>query len=239
MTLRQERYARFVAKLRAIANHEATNIHEAEAAAEQAQRLMTKYSLSETMISADEKTAAMVLGEIRVTWGGSATGRKWRRGLAGAIAYTNDCRCLFSKGTNTVVFVGFETDLRLVEYLFDYLEKEIQRQAELAYEQDPYQYTRRNSYINSFCWGAVSSISERLRAAAHEAKREVQEEDTTGSTALAIRNKDEKLAVLFADRLSGTRKDRQGVRADVRDANGYYRGREVGSTLSLNRPLTD
>lgn len=135
-----------------------SNPHEAAAAAEKAQEMMFRYNLdiAEVAASTDGGWA------IAETYLGSMTSIDWKRRLIIEIARVNYCEAIYYPGKPISVVVGRRHNVKLVEHLYEYLHREIERLADAGLEGLRPRPRSRASWRTNFCHGAVDILSWRL-----------------------------------------------------------------------------
>lgn len=105
-----------------------SNPHEASLAAEKAQELMFAYGLSMAQVeAAHEDGRRFTAEEIRL---GSMGSISWKRSLFAHVAAACWCKALWRPATAIGIAVGRRHNVMLVEHLYGYLHREIERMAE-------------------------------------------------------------------------------------------------------------
>lgn len=182
---------------------------------------------------------------------------EWMEDLANAVARNFFCRILVVEGSNTIVFVGRETDRQAVIQMFGHL---AQMATELAADEltrwkngggmeiesddsfNDYGELRSDAvrsriFKRSFLRGFVSAISTRLREnrkdlednAGQSAKTE---EGNTGSALVLIGRQEEAIAAYMkSPEING--KAATCLGGSTHNSQGYSRGRARGSSVSL------
>lgn len=121
-----------IVKLRALASNN-TNENEMKAAASAADRLMQEYRISQAEIEATDSTQCEPFVQLKVSEGGRRT--QWREVLLSALVEHYGC-CFYyqshrshitGKGVQSYTVVGRKSDTDIVQYMFTWLESEIQR----------------------------------------------------------------------------------------------------------------
>lgn len=142
------------------------NVHEAASAAAMVQKLLFKYNLEEYEIPSGEKEEYST--EIYTVGAGKSL--SWKRLLLFPVAKYNFCRAYYlhdvgPRGelhrTNRMKILGEPSNIKIVEYLFEFLSSEIERLAEEFYYHEGNGH--KTSWKSSFCNAAVIGIGEKLR----------------------------------------------------------------------------
>jgi len=190
METQQDRKLDQVRKLLELAKSD--NVNEASNAAAQAQRLMSKFSITEAMIEVEaadgetESTDSESPEEDLLHRHQSNAMPTWKINLAVGLTGANQCRVLVNR--NALKIVGRPSDASTVRYLFSYVVREIDRltKCESALRGSP-----GRTWCNNFRLGAVSEVSRRVREAANAARKEARHEadagDTLGNGAALVR----------------------------------------------------
>jgi hypothetical protein len=209
-----------VKKLMALAG--SPNEHEAQTAAAMAARLMLDHKIEQSMLeTADDTDQPLQTTEEVID--ASKAHAKWKSWLAGALCSANSCHAMICGGGLTVF--GTHNDVATTRYMFAYLTRVINRLANA--------HSGGRSGANAFRLGAVSAISERLRAdrAQHEAA--IKQASAASATAL-VRVQSDALRVksAFEARTKGFRAGR--ARKSRVDASSYNAGRSAGQSINLS-----
>lgn len=230
-----------IAKLLALAEGQGTTPHEAAAAAAQANRLMLKHKISSEQLdqaSSDEPIEYKML---------HVMGRRtinWRANLAFGLANLHQCRTL--TGTGYIKIVGRASDRQIVQYLYVYLSREVERlvREEKNRYNNPSIHTmldepidtrpRGKSWYDSFKKGAVQEILDRLEAEQAQQRDEVS--STSEGTKALVKIDAHDLAVhkVMTKHSSGTRASSFGTS----NSSGYRKGKAAGKTVALNKGLS-
>lgn len=212
-----------IRKLLALSEGKGATPAEAAAAAALAQRLMAKHRISASTI----ETPAQEQEPIGTHHAFHRKQRhaNWIVDLVCGVARVNACRCLIYP--RSIQIIGRESDRQAAEYFAHYLTREIDR---LAKEQCRGQG---KSYANSFRYGAVYTVLQRLR---EENKEERQAAVNAGlaSTALVRVDMHEAAVQAYVDeRTSGTRQH-SGPRFNA----GLMAGKTAGASIALNKGMS-
>jgi hypothetical protein len=219
------------------------NVNESATAAEQAQRLMSKFSITEAMLAveADEdQDDTIERGELHIH--GSNKLPSWKKLLAGAMSYANQCDYYWQG--NRLFIVGRPADAETVRYLFSFVCREIDR---LAKQEGSLLGSPGRTWFNQFRLGAVDTVSDRLRKAAREARAEMKqiadEKDSMGTgTALVLVNN--ALARLDSRKEASSKYVRDVVKPRIHNdigGNAAYdgmareAGRKAGKNINLDK----
>lgn len=156
-----------VEKLLALAKSD--NEHEAQLAMAQAQRLMSKYSIKEGMLHAEEGLKEIPLAE-------AARFPTWVTRLYIAVGVANGAVAMFYKHKNSteIRFIGKRVDIIMARNMARYVESEVERFA------FPLSLIRDRVWIGSYREGMVDTISLKLQEATRAAAQEMEAEGGTG-----------------------------------------------------------
>lgn len=200
-----------------------TNPNERESAMRMAAKLMADYAIDFTDLRDGQKKDNTF---IQVDVGSASTQKvSWQSVLAGAIANTFDCKCInrYPPTGWVLTFVGMKSDLEIATFFFKSLRRTVGRMGEANF--------RKISDRNNYCFGMVSTISDRLTDLF--ARRE--EFIPSDCKALVIR-KTQELDTFYHKLFPNIRK---GSRVQLRGSYAAYnQGSEDGKHVSLNRPIT-
>jgi hypothetical protein len=238
MDTQQERKLDQVRKLLELANSD--NVHEASNAAAQAQRLMSKFQITEAMIEVEADEDEREDLEVDTLHSHDARNLPtWKGQLGVAMCEVNACHC-YRTGSELRI-IGRPSDANSVRYLFSYVVREIDR---LTAIEARLRGNPGRTWCNNFRLGAVHEVNRRLREAHAEAraamKREANDGDTLGNGAALVRVNDA-LAKLDARRdeavLYGKKRLHLRARSGSRsryDAGARNAGRRAGASINLN-----
>ncbi len=215
-----DRVLRKVRALRKLAT--STNVHEAQAAAAQADALIQKHRLEEAQLDAGTDAEAAVADASEPVDVEHGTRRVvWRSLLLTVIAKHYGCAsyCAYGRRVEGRV-VGRAGDVALVRFMFAWVVSEIARLASAA--------TRGRSARLAFCRGAVDGF----RVALHRAKQRAIAEHYARSGTMSA-------AMVLADRAVAAEQElsrlfpsiRIARESDVRDVDAYRDGRRAGEAL--------
>lgn len=206
-----------IQKLRRLA--ESQNVHEAAAAAGEAQRLMTEHRISEAQLQSESGDIDEPVTDTDVLAAlGTKTPQSWLVRLASGIARANGCRITITssrKGyaAGAIKMYGQPSRLSGATYLFYAMTNEINRLSDLWNSQ---QAGANRGATLSFKLGAAIEISERMR------------EEQSKATAMLKQSADLGLAK-SAGALMVIKRGEDAVQAAVDIATGGRRGGWSGS----------
>lgn len=223
-----------VRKLLALAMSD--NVHEAAAAAAQAQNLITRHRIDRASLTEDNE-ASVRLHDDPLDEGSRVA--QWRLELAMVVAEANGCRVVVLKDGrySEIKLVGHEDDIGPVRALYAWLVGEVQRLARSSKR-------RGRDSLDTFRMGAILTIEHRLKAAnvqaTHGARREAtaQGHGRPGSTAL-VRTGLQSLArrgteaERVADEICEGREESLGEFGTF-DADAFVDGAALGHTVDLS-----
>lgn len=210
--------------LRALAT--SSNVHEAAAAAAQAEALLQKYLLDEAALeaqapakeSAEEASEPLAWHKGHLSW--------WRIYLGSALMKSHGCTDYVSTrdGRRCHIIVGRPSDVATVRYLYAWLSNEIVRLC------DQHGRGKGRSWRHSFCMGAAAAIREAMAAAKVEARRAA-----SSSALVVLDRRDAEAAVALAKLHPNMRATRRGR---AHDGNAYARGKEAGRSIHLGASIS-
>jgi hypothetical protein len=213
-----------------------SNVNEAAAAAAAAQKLMVENAITELMIedcTEPEEEKEEIEKDVLNT-DGKAT---WRGMLAICLCEANGCQC-YVHG-KALMIVGKPTPASAVRYLFEYIARQIET---ICHNEGMARGRPGRSWYNNFRLGAVSTIGQRLREAAQQARsgmrQKAYQEDTNGTgTALVKVNS----AIVKLDKQAEEVKKwcKVNLRLHPRNTPSSYNheGREAGKRAGANIDL--
>lgn len=222
---------------------QSSSVHEAEAAAAQAQRLMTRHRIDVAMLEEEDSAE-----KTEVHWDDPlATAKRlsglalWRMTLLQAIADCNGCQTIIGSDHNgfDLCLIGVQSDVALVRAAYKYLSSEIDRLAMKA----PRPRQRRGDarkWLGSFRQGAADRLAERVEEAAEEAVEEAmaaaQQAPGEGalvkvSDAIALLDARHEEAIRLYDDLNP---DVKQAREQTLDVDPYLRGQVAAEAIALN-----
>lgn len=209
-----------VKRLRALG--QSSNVHEAAAAAAAAERLIQEFNLSEADLI-DSPTDYIPGRRTADTFGRRVPG--WKQWLAGLLSRAYQCKIITDYQHGAIYIWGREADLDTFQYQYAWFTIEIER---LVKRQAT---GKGKSYADAFRKGAVSAISEAIKASTASVRT------TATSTALVIVDARAALAEKTA---LGAYKPEEMSKTHVtpaQNAAGYYAGKEAGSRLNQRTQL--
>ncbi len=226
-----------IEKLRRLST--SSNVHEAAAAAAEAQRLMAAHHIAEAQLEAEgaEFDETVTSFDVLSDAGANAkTPKNWFVELARGVAYSNGCRLLITRArygrAGKIELYGRTNKVQACNYLFQMFRKEINRLT--AEFKAP---TLSATY--SFKYGAACEISARMQAeskAASDALKAAAGFGSAGASGALIVIDKEALAVMAAVKAAGAKGTFKIGGASDRDA--FAAGRRAGASVNLggNRP---
>jgi hypothetical protein len=218
-----------IIKLLALAEGKGATPGEASAAAAQAQRLMHKYNVSTLQLVQDEQEDITEMRFQEPSW----RLRSWRSTLAWGVAASNYCQAIVVGGSNQrgrermayIIFVGTPTNIAIVNYMFLYLAREIDR---LAKEAERPAHIQPDRFRNAFRFGAVETVVSRLK----KAKVKIREQETTSTALVKIDDHQRQIALFVKNNIRT-----HNVNVGHTSQEGAEAGREAGRRIALNDAL--
>lgn len=229
-----------VRNLIALSKHN-NSAEEAASAAAEAQALMFKYQIGEVDLDPGEsrREPEEVVDESVLT---DDKGKRdaWKAALANTLGRSFGCRVYIFREERACRYqvFGVKSAVQTVGYMFGYLSAEIDRMASEQWREHRRGDAR--SWKNSFRFGAVSVISERLSAqrAAQQAQvramNAAAQQKKEPGTALALYQADcERVEAGYEAKAKklGLRSSRRSYR--IHNATAYERGEAAGRELGL------
>lgn len=207
----QEKIIDRIRKLMALAT--SSNEHESAAAAGKAQELMLKHNLSAAVL--EEKQSDNVREFID-----EKNGSTWRASLLNGIALGLMCRIVVhpvSGKTKRYAVLGRPQNVEVVQYMYEYLTKELERLSPRPLH---------TAESNAFRRGAVSVIGQRMRETFAEFKQA-----STDTMALVVA--EDKAVEAFKDELY--KELSKGRAGHIGDASAYRAGQAAGMNIPLRK----
>ena len=217
-----------------LAKAEATDFpDEADALSAKAQALMAKFALDRAMVEAAGTDAPPA---------GPAARRLWleppyvsaKSHLVDAVAAANGCRAVTATDLGFITVVGDEADLQLVEMLVTSLLVQATREMLRAGGRRSAGVGTTRSYRHAFLISYAVRIGERLRAAVHEARTAVRDEQRLLPV---LARRDERIGALVTELFPRTVKKQ----ASVSNRAGWAHGRAAADLARLDsrRPIKE
>jgi Protein of unknown function (DUF2786) len=207
-----------VRKLLAVAEHPNTPPEEADNAARAAERMIAKHAIDTALLEAAATTHSRPASRTMVVEAPYASAKVT---LAGVVASAHGVRAISVRGPAgppTVVLVGFEADLQVVDLLYTSLllqaTTSVRRQTESG-----------RAFRRAFLIGFAAEVGERLK----EARREAVAEVGSASSALVLRNREHEVDAAVREQFPRLRTSR----TTVSDRGGLIAGRRSGANADL------
>lgn len=223
---------RRIQKLLAIAGDDRANPAEAAAAAGMAEKIMRKYQIdhSDLVVKELKSGTAFAIAECVANAKTNGTPAKavppWASMIALRVARYNDCGCTISwlkDGQKGIRFYGYESDVQVAKWTFDYLVATVNRLgkeffARLPDKKELFDYRR----------GVATGICASLLAA--EQEKDVDMQSSVSGRELVI-VKDKLVSAHFGAGVMGEKTRRQTA---VRSVGSFSTGLEDGSKVDVN-----
>jgi len=208
-----------IRKLLALAANN-SSIEESASAASKAQAMLLEHHLSMAEIDLKEKPEEIQKHDLNI--GGNKRTIVWRQALHHRIAQAHFCKTIFYPGTTKKTIVGKPTHIQIVQYLYDYLSKEIERQYKGWVERECF-LSKPN--FRSYALGAVAGIHGKFM------EQRKATENTVGQacTALVVAE-DKEVSVAFRQYFPHTTKV---ARTRIGNAEAYHAGRVAGGNMNI------
>lgn len=227
---------RRIQKLLAIAQDDRANIHEAAAAASQAERLMRKFQIDnadllvkqikedpEAMDTADCKANAVTNGTK------AKTVPPWANFLSVGVAKLHECGCRvvkFEDGSVGIRFYGFKADAQVAKWTFDYLVATINRLAN-AYKNTADYAIYGRGVLTDYRKGVVQGILVQIRDVLAEREVERRAQAATSASRALVLVKSDKIIEKYGAKVVAWKPKQITARRDNAFGNGYEDGKKV------------
>ena len=227
-----EAILRKVAKILAIAQDDRADPNEAAAAAGMAERIMRKYQLEQADVIMDRVKAGedMATADCLATAKTNGTKVKkvppWADWLAVGIAKLNDLgaqKANDANGERVIRFFGYQSDVQVGKYMFDYLVATINRLAN-QYKVTPSYIVGGRSALHAYRQGVSMGILSQLNSLVASKKKEVQE-STTGTALVVVKR--QAITEKYGESIFGVTKGSSKIRRGDAYASGYRDGKNV------------
>jgi hypothetical protein len=223
---------------------------EAALATARAQELMFKYSIGEADLEVEQVQREIEAVVDEIVHEEAKTKRDlWKGVLLNTLALAFGCKSYslrdWVNGGTKFKVLGVNSAVQTVNYLFGYLQLELDRLADAAFadhlrevDQDVSGRLRQNgrSFRNSFRMGAVNTIFRRLQVQIEDQKRIIQAKKAAApkSMALALYQGDvERTEEAYRAKKKELNLRHSKSRSSVRSISAYQRGSEAGANVSL------
>lgn len=201
---------------------------EAAAAASKVQELLFQYKLSMSAVENHQSVVPEEYVKQDSTLRSNRNTLGWHRALVFTLADTHFCKALYLRGHHKMILIGKPHDIDIIEYLYDYLSKELERLAEEAIRRERPFHTR--GWRGYFCHGAVVTIRERLM---QDMRR--REHESSQSTALV---KVEKEGLTKAVNKMYPRLGKSTAYSGGGGRPGFDQGKEAGRHVGLRKGVS-
>ena len=179
-----------VKKLLALAG--SSNLNEAAAAAEAAQRLMFQYKITRADITVKPEEADPIVDRDILADLGQRSATSWQVTLLNAISNANFCRLIITRSSawkaGKLQVFGTQEDVQAVHYLFLAVTNQLHAlcDAWAGQYQDALGYSPSKSQRNSFRVGGATTVANRVLTARRTEERKVRAAAPQGSTAIVL-----------------------------------------------------
>ena len=217
---------------------QSSNLNEATAAAAAADRLISKYRVSEVEINISNKMADLPAIEDKEILYESSRVTMWKKSLANVLAnhygcfMWNDTIRVNGRKVSRYRLIGVDSDIAITRYMFAWLLTEIERLSKL------FCTGMGHVYANSYCIGAVTGIQFQLEKIKQEEKAAaVQNTQTTNALACLDERVDRAKAVLYS--LHNNLVAVKTRSCSQYDGNAYAIGVNSGKSIHLGKVMGD
>jgi hypothetical protein len=212
-----------IRQLFAMAEHEASNEHEAAIALEKAQEMLFKHNLSRASIgNVDEGPTSQGIGKVDIT---EQHGYPWKKSLAHVIARNNLCRVITSNHAKTIHIFGTPDNVRSVLEMYYWLAEQLIRLAGPGYREYKHQggFEAARTWNSGFYHGAITTLKERL-------KKPLEEFSQGPGHALVLTN-----AALVDAGVKRIYPHTSKSQGSYRMGDGYFSGKTAGNNVTIGR----
>lgn len=218
------------------------NVNESAAALAQAQKLMSKHSITELMLSTPETELDREQIEDGILHKENKPMQRWKGQLAMPLCEANQCQIYRIGAAHELHVIGRPSDAQTVRYLFSYISNEITR---LCMRASGIRGNPGVRWRNDFCIGAAQEVGRRVKEAAKEARTEMKQEayggDSmgNGTAIVCVNNALAKLDERKTDVERWTRRNlqlrKQSTGGRQRDYEGRAAGKRAGGQIDLSK----
>ncbi|MCP4701537.1 MAG: DUF2786 domain-containing protein [Gammaproteobacteria bacterium] len=211
------------------------NQHEAELAAQRANKLMTKHQISVSALDVDNMRNAKIE---QIVYQGDTIRRQWVSVLANACAILFDGKVVLGRRSNTIYFVGFEEDNQAGQQLFTHLYDSwfgiVKRDAKAAKTERKEHGTRFSgaAFRNAHGIGYAYAIHNRVLDLIEERKAEVAAVSQTGTDLIVVKSK----ALEDYEKSQNWCSSRSSLSSG--DEEGYGAGNSAGANAALGGAIS-
>jgi Protein of unknown function (DUF2786) len=234
-----------VKKLLAMASQQASP-QEAELAAQRAAEILEKYNVNFAEVTIEElRHGDGIVGEkvyANVNKGAAKVISEWAQWLCTAVAEFYDCHANVTDGTiklgevdikaRMIEFIGYETDVRVCSWMYEYLFQTILRHSIVHGQQLNQEGIIGNAMkkpLGAFREGCALEIARRLRVLLAERDKRRQGDEKSTALVLMKRHSIEAAFGQFEYRTSNLDYDQM--------SNSFAIGVKVGNKVGLNTPV--
>lgn len=201
--------------------------HEANAALEMAQRLMTKHMIEESQLAehAKDKACRKITAPIFKT-GYDTTD------INAGVADAFDCKCWWNRGKEEVYFFGFGDDARLAAYFYNYLNNAVVNESEkykksLKFIEQKMAGYHSKSILSSFRKGMIRRLNQRLGEL--KASRVSNVVKNTGTNLVLI--KEDKIKEEYE--ALGLKLKKHRSSDEIQSADAFYDGSDAAEKVNM------
>ena len=221
-----------IKKLHALSERNSSTA-EAAAAAAKIQELLFTHNLElSKVLGTPGKDPHPYLKNDYIIRGAGAADLVQCRVLFHQIAKANFCYDFYIPNTSKMEVVGQRHNFEAVVYMFEYISGEIRRLALAALQDQAFlRGADKRRYLRGFFEGAVSAVSNKLRATQQQSAQA-----TTESRDLVV-VKDGQLKSAVVQFYPRTKFGKEGRARNYGSNSGHADGRAAGSTIAVNRGI--
>ena len=214
-----------IRQLFAMAEHAASNEHEAAIALEKAQALLLQHNLDRATLGVVDTgpSRAPGIGKVDVT---EEHGWPWRRSLAHVIAINNLCKVIGNNSTKTFHLFGTRENVRSVLEMYYWIAEQLIRLAGTGHREYKRQggYESARTWNNGFYQGAINTLGSRLERPMEEFRQ--------GAGQALVHVHTTALSDAVRKVYPHTSKS---SRRSVRMGDGYFSGKAAGNRVTLGK----
>jgi len=218
-----------ISKLLAMAEHENSNPNEAARAASMAAKMMTEYQVEREDVIRAELESGGGVTDSPISDKEYKAWPSWLQTLAVKTAQLFECEVQFERGSTGKKFIkimGYEADVMMVKWMYEYLYEDLSRQATRAMNES-ISGAHGSTVKKSFLAGAVNTLATRFEEIIAERLKDYA---SSGTGLMVIKND----AIKDKYGLVKYKKTKTRTKADY---DAYASGQKAGENVNINRPL--
>jgi hypothetical protein len=239
MAYTPEQILKKVQKLLKLANNKGASEGERDNAMRQAHKFLAKYNLDLADVeAADAEEVRQAKGEPREEHTHRFYGRPWARNVAASVGRLFFCDYLYvsdRKATNVKhYFIGRRSNALTAALMAEFVVKSIMKEG----KRQQREFGEDNAWFRAFCWGAAHKVSSRVnKLIAGEDESQTTEAPGTALVLASYYEQERAANQLMIQAKYPTLRKGRGGKDYAYGGDAYSRGKQYGSTVSLNRQV--